>query len=162
MKNIPSFHFSPAKETAGPASPPFPSFRPALLPFAARSLPGPSRAGLLRASAPARPSSTAARTRSAFSAYARTRRSSSPSLPAGPTPSDARASAARTRHFSLSLRSRPHPSAATVPFPSSPHPFPFLSPVMALRPNGKPPPPSLPQGRRLNPARASAPFPSTP
>ena len=47
MKNIPSFHFSPAKETAGPASPPFPSFRPALLPFAARSLPGPSRAAQL-------------------------------------------------------------------------------------------------------------------
>jgi len=27
--NLPLFHFSPAKETDGPASPPFPSFRPA-------------------------------------------------------------------------------------------------------------------------------------
>jgi len=138
LKNIPSFHFSPAKETAGPASPPFPSFRPALLPFAARSLPGPSRAGLLRASAPARPSSTAARMRSAFSAYARTRRSSSPSLPAGPTPSDARASAARTRHFSLSLRSRPHPKPPPSPFLLPRVPF-LPLPADGARQDGKPP-----------------------
>jgi len=111
----------------GPLLPsPFPAHRPAPSRPTARpahSAAGPAR---LRASAPTRPSSTAARMRSAFSAYARTRRSSSPSLPAGPTPSDARASAARTRHFSLSLRSRPHPSAATVPFPFFPAPlFPF-------------------------------------
>jgi len=76
--------------------------------------------------------------RSAFSAYARTRRSSSPSLPAGPTPSDARASAARTRHFSLSLRSRPHPKPPPSPFLLPRVPF-LPLPADGARQDGKPP-----------------------
>ena len=95
-----------------------------------------------------------------------------------------RASDSRTRcSFPLSLRrgtrvSRPparavrspaaplaHPSAGPAHFPFLPRrarSLSFLSPADGAAKHGKPPPPSLPQGRRSNPARASSPFPSTP
>jgi len=114
LKNIPSFHFSPAKETAGPASPPFPSFRPALLPFTARSLPGPSRAAQLHRGPHAlglqrlRPHASLL-----FSLTAR-------------WPHAVRRPRVSRPHASLlPLAAQPAPpEAATVPFPSSPRSFP--------------------------------------
>ena len=118
----------------GPASPPFPSFRPAPLGLLAAQ-PHSSRIGpLLRGLAPARQPATApahySARRPTQRAYARrTRR-----LPffsrcaTGPASQLAPLVSARPHAFypSPSPRCRPHPSAATIPFPSSPRSFPSL------------------------------------
>jgi len=134
FKNLPLFHFNPAKETDGPASPSFPSFRPAPLGLLAAQ-PHSSRIGpLLRGLAPARQPATApahySARRPAQRAYARRMRH----LPifsrcaTGPASQLAPLVSARPHAFypSPSPRCRPHLSAATIPFPSSPRSFPSL------------------------------------
>ena len=133
FKNLPLFHFSLAKEMDGPASPPFPSFRPAPLGLLAAQ-PHSSRIGpLLRGLAPARQPATApahySARRPAQRAYARrTRRL--PFFSRCATGPARQCAPARVLPFSLTALPAP-PVSRHHPLSFFPALLPFSAPPMA-------------------------------